>query len=561
MPTGPATPRGPATSSVRVRSIDVRVDGRPQRVDVVVDLLDPLEGDLGLVLLAVEQAEVFLLAVEVQSTDRLAVVVIEQDPEVRLGVAVGDPIQWHLGGDDRPDDVVGLELLLGRLDATVGVLGLAVTVALDVGTGGVGDRDRGADGRALPLQRGLESFVHAVIDVLGGRLARDTEEEFAHLRRQRSFVDAGREQTHEVLVRFGEFARNLGLHRRDVLQFLGRDEDGLEVERGLGELLQFRQRVRVDVKKVQAQERLLVHHIGLVEVGVEVPVLAVGEDADPGIRDVEIAYELPRILERERGADLLGLDEHLDHAVTHDRVVDLLALLRADVADELRHHLRRVEHVVPEDSADERHDDRVLRRFLGLQCLPVLRDLRREIGQCILERHDASPFLSPGTLVGPVPAVLPTVRPDVHHCLCRCLPGRGRDRRSPRSPLRPVPTPRRLKGKDRSSGTRWWRHGRGHPSGTDRGDRDQTPVERGDHLPADHLEPGDPAVHPGRRGGPDGPVGGGRHRLTAVLRWPAGPRVGPRPAGHPQGARGRGHHSVGVRWGVEAQAGGRGAER
>jgi hypothetical protein len=100
--------------------------------------------------------------------------------------------------------------------------------------------------------------------------------------------------------------------------------------------------------------------------------LAVREHRDARVGDGEVAEELRRVLDLERLRRLLALDEDLHLAVAHDRVVDLLALLEAEVRRELGDHLERVEDVVSEDRGDERHDERVLRRLLRLDGLALI---------------------------------------------------------------------------------------------------------------------------------------------------------------------------------------------
>ncbi|MNJ58728.1 hypothetical protein D3C77_543790 [compost metagenome] len=61
---------------------------------------------------------------------------------------------------------------------------------------------------------------------------------------------------------------------------------------------------------------------------------------------MEIPEELAGVIDVQRFSDLLTLDQNLDFAILHDGVVNLLALLRPNVADVLWRHLRRVEDVI-----------------------------------------------------------------------------------------------------------------------------------------------------------------------------------------------------------------------
>ena len=84
---------------------------------------------------------------------------------------------------------------------------------------------------------------------------------------------------------------------------------------------------------------------------------------------------------------VLALEEHDRVAVPEDRVVDLLAFLRADVGDELRDHLCRIEHVVPQHVVDERHHEGGLRRLLGLHVVDPLPDPARHLPQAVGQIH------------------------------------------------------------------------------------------------------------------------------------------------------------------------------
>lgn len=85
--------------------------------------------------------------------------------------------------------------------------------------------------------------------------------------------------------------------------------------------------------------------------------------------------------------DLLGLDQDLHLAAVDECVVDLLAAFDADVGRELRDHLGRVEDVVAEHEADERHDEGVLRRLFGLNACLLLANLARQLEDPLADRH------------------------------------------------------------------------------------------------------------------------------------------------------------------------------
>lgn len=93
------------------------------------------------------------------------------------------------------------------------------------------------------------------------------------------------------------------------------------------------------------------------------------QDPDARIGDVEIAVEL---VERRLGqvrADGRCLDQDGDVVVelegVLEGVIDLLAVLYADIGNEFGHHRVEVEHVVAQ-RPEHGHDASVLGRFLSL---------------------------------------------------------------------------------------------------------------------------------------------------------------------------------------------------
>jgi hypothetical protein len=69
----------------------------------------------------------------------------------------------------------------------------------------------------------------------------------------------------------------------------------------------------------------------------------------------------------------LPLEEHDGLAILEDGIVDLLALLDADVGVKLGGDLEGIEHVVPE-SAEERQHQGVLGGLLGAEVRPLVGD-------------------------------------------------------------------------------------------------------------------------------------------------------------------------------------------
>lgn len=115
--------------------------------------------------------------------------------------------------------------------------------------------------------------------------------------------------------------------------------------------------------------------------------MPVGEHADAGARSGEVPVELAGVFQGKRGSYLLAFDEDLHLAVENECVIDLLTLLHADVGGELRHDLGGVEHVVAKHLADERHDERRLRRLLVLDGVLKVRHFRRDAFDGFFEFH------------------------------------------------------------------------------------------------------------------------------------------------------------------------------
>ncbi|MOA51954.1 hypothetical protein D3C78_1751700 [compost metagenome] len=70
-----------------------------------------------LVFLSIEDAYVLLTTIEVKSANRLAVVVIKQNTEVALSIAMNDSLGIHNRPDDCLDDMEAFQLIKCRLDS------------------------------------------------------------------------------------------------------------------------------------------------------------------------------------------------------------------------------------------------------------------------------------------------------------------------------------------------------------------------------------------------------------------------------------------------------------
>ena len=114
---------------------------------------------------------------------------------------------------------------------------------------------------------------------------------------------------------------------------------------------------------------------------------SVGQHAEARGRHAEIPVELRGGLLRQVGTVVLALEQHDWRAVRDYGVVDLLALLRAHVGREFRHHLVRVEHVEPEHVRDERQDQGGLRRLLRLDAVESLRNPAGHLADAVGQVH------------------------------------------------------------------------------------------------------------------------------------------------------------------------------
>src|SRR5690606_29884794 len=161
---------------------------------------------------------------------------------------------------------------------------------------------------------------------------------------------------------------------------------------GLCELLKFWDRMIIDVQEVEFEKRLLIHLVWCVQVSEELIDLAIGQDGYPGIRDMEVAEQLTGVIDIERFADFLAFDEYLDFAVFQDGIVDLLAFLGTNICGEFRNNLEWIEHVVPHNRLDERHDECSLGRFFCLDGRFLLPNLGGQTGQLLFKLHGSLPW-------------------------------------------------------------------------------------------------------------------------------------------------------------------------
>lgn len=149
---------------------------------------------------------------------------------------------------------------------------------------------RRLDGDAV--HGGFQAVIDLVGQELGGGLAGEFGELFAHLVGDGAVVDPVGDQPDEVVFGGRELRGDDLLDLADVLQFAGGIDDGAQVEGGLGELQEFGHGVLVDLEEVQLEKGLFVHLVGGVQIGEELEDLPVGEDRDARVGDVEVAEEL-----------------------------------------------------------------------------------------------------------------------------------------------------------------------------------------------------------------------------------------------------------------------------
>jgi hypothetical protein len=87
---------------------------------ILVQIIDFVDRDT-LFLLSIEKADVLLCAIEMQATDRLAVVVIKKNPAIAVDIADGDALRRHDFAQNGPDDVVPLPFICSGASASTRV--------------------------------------------------------------------------------------------------------------------------------------------------------------------------------------------------------------------------------------------------------------------------------------------------------------------------------------------------------------------------------------------------------------------------------------------------------
>ena len=125
------------------------------------------------------------------------------------------------------------------------------------------------------------------------------------------------------------------------------------------------------VVEIEREERTIIHHVRFLSI-CEKPIdYSVGQERKPRISGSEIAVKLARMLDGQVAIGRLAFDKNFNLAPDADPLIDLLALLRANIACEFRHDLIRVEDVVAERSK-KRQYKRGLGRLLSGELITVL---------------------------------------------------------------------------------------------------------------------------------------------------------------------------------------------
>jgi hypothetical protein len=123
--------------------------------------------------------------------------------------------------------------------------------------------------------------------------------------------------------------------------------------------------------KLQCEEGFVVHPVRRVDVREELVDDSVREDGYTGIRRREIPEELGGVIDAQLGIGGLALNKYPDLTIFANGVVDLFALLGADVASELGHYLTGIKYIIAK-GLKEGHDQRGLGCFFGQQHFAML---------------------------------------------------------------------------------------------------------------------------------------------------------------------------------------------
>lgn len=302
-----------------------------------------------------ESDQLFFLVRKVEAADGLAVVVVEQDPEVGFGVPVVDPGERNLLGKDGLDDVEGLHLVQGRIDAIVipfrGILIIS-----------------GSFWRFTLfffVEGGFEAFLDDVADHRAERLPEQFRELFKYSRSDHfPGIDLFREKPHQMFTGVRHFSLDQGFQLVGVLKLTGSTEYVVDVKIGFMEFLEFVDLIFPDITEIDFEEGFFVHFVWLFQIGIEPVYDAVCEDTKLGLGNVEIPKKLA-IMEIEVLRPVFTLDQDGRFAVFEYGVIDFLALFGADVANELRNDFQWIENIVTQGN-NEWHDKSVFCGFLSV---------------------------------------------------------------------------------------------------------------------------------------------------------------------------------------------------
>ena len=172
----------------------------------------------------------------------------------------------------------------------------------------------------------------------------------------------------------------------DILQLRCRAENGINVKNGFAELLQLGNLVVPNIQNIDGEEGILVHLVGVVQIRVKPVILTIGQNGKLGGCGTEVAEELG-VVPIQVFCDSLALHQNDRLSVLHDGIIDLFALLDADISGKLRDKFLRIEDIIAKHGK-ERHNQRSLGSFLCLQAILHRVDSLCKLFQLVNEIHN-----------------------------------------------------------------------------------------------------------------------------------------------------------------------------
>src|SRR5690606_16102801 len=355
----------------------------PQEIRIRKNVVQRFDWMSCLILVGVEGAQIFLRPVEVQTSYRLAVIVVSENPEVAQRIPRRNALHIDLGTDDGLHYLKALKLFCGGLDAVFradafipGWSRFRSLHRLDCtrlnGRGGAGDS-------------GFQPVIYLISEKLLSGFRCQQGKLLTNFLGEYPFINTGSEKPNKVFLRLFELVGHEALDLPYVLQLSCGIENRIDIKCRLGKLLQLRYCVVVHIQEVEFQKGLLIHLIWRVEVSVKPVDLAVCKDGNPGSCYVEVPEKLACMVDIQWLTDLLRLDQNLDVSILHDGVVDFLALVGPDVRYIFRYHLVRVEDVITKNVLHERHYESSFRCLFGQDGVFLLTDFGGQSSQALFK--------------------------------------------------------------------------------------------------------------------------------------------------------------------------------